>query len=151
MNYCIYYRIIMMQFQVFRSLWSVTSCLCTDKILEVAKTNESTTPSKNGSFKHTRTCLRHDVGDFHNTTQMHTQRKGARLIVVLLLPPEPCPGDAVFRWESETTLFGLPKEDTTRNQWSRCFYNTVEQFKLIVNRPNPTALSLIVWTVQPKY
>ncbi len=41
----------------------------------------------------------------------------------------PCRGDAVFRCESETTLFGLPKEDTTRNQWLSCIYNTVpEQF-----------------------
>ncbi len=39
------------------------------------------------------------------------------LAVVLLLPPVPCPGHAVFRCESESTLFGLPKEDTTRNQW----------------------------------
>ncbi len=51
------------------------------------------------------------------------------LAVVLLLPPAPCPGDAVFRCESESTLFGLPKEDTTRNQWLSCIYNTVpEQF-----------------------
>ncbi len=50
------------------------------------------------------------------------------LAVVLLLPP-PCRGDAVFRCENEGTLFGLPKEDTTRNQWLRCIYNTVpEQF-----------------------
>ncbi len=35
----------------------------------------------------------------------------------------------VSRCESETTLFGLPKEDTTRNQWLSCIYNTVpEQF-----------------------
>ncbi len=35
----------------------------------------------------------------------------------------------MFRCESETTLFGLPKEDTTRNQWLSCIYNTVpEQF-----------------------
>ncbi len=51
------------------------------------------------------------------------------LAVVLLLPPAPCPGDAVFRCESKTTLCGLPKEDTTRNQWLSCIYNTVpEQF-----------------------
>ncbi len=51
------------------------------------------------------------------------------LAVVLLLLPAPCPGDAVFRCESESTLFGLPKEDTTRNQWISCVYNTVpEQF-----------------------
>ncbi len=51
------------------------------------------------------------------------------LTVVLLLPPAPCPGDAVFRCEIESTLFGLPKEDTTRNQWFSCIFNTVpEQF-----------------------
>ncbi len=51
------------------------------------------------------------------------------LAVVLMLPPAPCPGDTVFRCESETTLFGLPKEYTTRNQWLSCIYNTVpEQF-----------------------
>ncbi len=49
--------------------------------------------------------------------------------VVLLLPPAPCPGDAVFHCESESTLFGTPKEDTTRIQWLSCIYNTVpEQF-----------------------
>ncbi len=31
----------MMRFQVFLSLWSVTSCLCIDKIPEVAKTKDS--------------------------------------------------------------------------------------------------------------
>ncbi len=31
----------MMQFQVFPSLWRVTSCLCIDKIPEVAKTEVS--------------------------------------------------------------------------------------------------------------
>ncbi len=36
----------------------------------------------------------------------------------------------MFRCESESTLFGLPKEDTTRNQWLSSIYNTVpEQFK----------------------
>uniref|UniRef100_A0A672KWS3 Transmembrane protein 63B n=1 Tax=Sinocyclocheilus grahami TaxID=75366 RepID=A0A672KWS3_SINGR len=33
----------------------------------------------------------------------------------------------VIRCESETTLFGLPKEDTTRNQWLSCIYNTVPE------------------------
>ncbi len=49
------------------------------------------------------------------------------LIVVLLLPPAPCPGDAVFRCERETIVFGLPKEDTTTNQWFSCIYNTVPE------------------------
>ncbi len=47
----------------------------------------------------------------------------------LLLLPAPSPGDAVFHCESESTLFGLPNEDTTRNHWLSCIYNTVpEQF-----------------------
>ncbi len=33
---------------------------------------------------------------------------------------------AVFRCESESTLFGLPKEDTTRNAWLSCIYNTFQ-------------------------
>ncbi len=49
------------------------------------------------------------------------------LAVVLLLPPAPCRGDAVFHCESENTLFGLPKEDTTRNEWLSCIYNTVPE------------------------
>ncbi len=51
------------------------------------------------------------------------------LAVVLLLLPTQCRGDAVFGCEIESTLFGLPKEDTTRNQWLSSIYNTVtEQF-----------------------
>ncbi len=35
----------------------------------------------------------------------------------------------MFHCESKSTVFGLPKEDTTRNQWLSCIYNTVpEQF-----------------------
>ncbi len=49
------------------------------------------------------------------------------LAVVLLLPPAPCPGYAVFRCESETTLFGLSKEHTIRNRWLSCIYNTVPE------------------------
>ncbi len=51
------------------------------------------------------------------------------LAVVLLLLPAPCPGDTVFCCESESTLFGLPKQNTTINQWLSYIYNTVpEQF-----------------------
>ncbi len=51
------------------------------------------------------------------------------LAVVLLLPSAPCCGDAVFCCESESTLFGLPKGDSIRNQWLSCIYNTVpDQF-----------------------
>ncbi len=36
----------------------------------------------------------------------------------------------MFRCESETTLFWLPKEDPTKNHWLSFIYNTVpEQFK----------------------
>ncbi len=35
----------------------------------------------------------------------------------------------MFHCERESTLFGLPKEDTTKNKWLSCIYNTVpEQF-----------------------
>ncbi len=64
--------------------------------------------------------------DFNNT-----KKEGVTVIlaVVLLLPPAPCSGDAVFRCERETTVFVLPKEDTTRDQWLSCVHNTVpEQF-----------------------
>ncbi len=63
--------------------------------------------------------------DLRNTAQTYTEKKeGVTIIVavVLLLPPAPCPGDAVSRCE---TLFVLPKEDTTRNQWLSCIYNTL--------------------------
>ncbi len=49
------------------------------------------------------------------------------LAVVLLLPLELRPGDAVFHCESESTLFGLPKEDTTRNQWLSCVKVSLRQ------------------------
>ncbi len=65
-------------------------------------------------------------------TNVYAKKEGRTIIlaVVLLLLPAPCPGDAVFRCESESTLFGLPKEDTTRNQWLSCVYNTVpERYK----------------------
>ncbi len=41
--------------------------------------------------------------DLQNTAQMYTMKKGGTIIlaVVLLLSP-PCPGDTVFRCESES-------------------------------------------------
>ncbi len=33
----------------------------------------------------------------------------------------------MFRCESESTLFGLPNEYTTRNQWLSYIYNTVPE------------------------
>ncbi len=46
----------------------------------------------------------------------------------MLLLPAPCPGDAMFRCERESTLFGLPKEDTTRNQYLRV--PEIQDFKI---------------------
>ncbi len=48
--------------------------------------------------------------DLQNTAQMYMQ-EGITIIlaVVLLLPPAPCRGDAVFHCESKTTLFGIQK------------------------------------------
>ncbi len=60
---------------------------------------------------------------------LYAMKEGGTIIlsVVLLLPPEPCRGDAMFHCERESTLFGLPKEYTTRNQWLSCIYNTVPE------------------------
>ncbi len=33
----------------------------------------------------------------------------------------------MFHCESESTLFGLPKEDTNRNQWLSYIYKTVPE------------------------
>ncbi len=58
---------------------------------------------------------------------VYTKNEGGTIIlaVVLLLPPAPCPETLCF----VVKVFGLPKEDTTRNQWLSCIYNTVpEQF-----------------------
>ncbi len=43
---------------------------------------------------------------------VYTLKEGGTIIlsVVLLLSPASCSGEAVFHCESETTLFGLPKE-----------------------------------------
>ncbi len=133
-----------MRFQVLLSLWSVTSCSCIDKIPEVAKTKVSkpktlvfikvkTLPSPpKTAHLNTPPRLRHDVGIFakHRSNVYAMKEDGTIILaVVLLLPPVPCPGDTVFRCESETTLFELPKENTTRNQRLSCIYNTVpEQF-----------------------
>ncbi len=88
-----------MHFQVFLSLWSVTSCLFIDKIPEAANTKVSNpkryslsknTPPKNGVFKHSPTCLRHCVVRFaKHHPNVNTMKEGGAIIlaVVLLLPP----------------------------------------------------------------
>ncbi len=74
-------------------------------------------------------------GKICKTPNVYAKKEGRTIIlaVILLLPPAPCPGDAVFRCESESTLFGLPKEDTTRNQWLSCIYNTVPEQDYFLN------------------
>ncbi len=132
----------MMGFQDFLSLWSFTSCLCIYIIPKVAKIKVSK-PKRYSFFKVKTlprllkrliqtppTCLCHDVGRFSkHRPNVYTMKEGGTIIlaVVLLLPPAPCPGDAVFRCKSKSTLFGLPKEDTTRNQWLSCIYTTVPE------------------------
>jgi len=83
-------------------------------------------------LKEAPTCLHHYVGRFaKHRPYIYEKKEGVTFIltVVLLLPPAPYPGDAVFHSESKGTLCRLPKENTTGNQWSSCIYNTVpEQF-----------------------
>ncbi len=53
--------------------------------------------------------LRHGVGRFAKYhPNVYAKKEGGTIIlaVVLLLSPAPCPGDAAFRCESESTLFG---------------------------------------------
>ncbi len=96
----------MMRFQVFLSLWSVTSCSCIDKIPEDAKT------CLNAPHMSTSRC-----GEICKTPPIYAKKEGGTIIlaVVLMLSPEP-----LFHCEREATLFGLPKENTTRNQWLSC-------------------------------
>ncbi len=70
----------------------------------------------------------HKCTNVHNLN-VYAKKEGRTIIltVLLLLPPAPCPGDALFHCESESTLFGLPKKDTTRNQCLSCIYNTVQE------------------------
>ncbi len=49
------------------------------------------------------------------------------ILAVVLLLPQPYRGDAVFHCESKSTLFGLPNEYTTKNQWLSYIYNTVPE------------------------
>ncbi len=87
-----------MRFQVFLSLWSVTSCSCIDKIPEVAKTKVSKP----------KTCLRHGVGRFaKHCPNVYAKKEGRSfiLVVVLLLPPASCRGDAVFCCQSIFLVF----------------------------------------------
>ncbi len=131
-----------MRFQDVLSLWSVTGSLCIDKILKVAKTKVSN--AKRYSLSKTRPrplkrliqtrphmsmslcgeicktlpkCIRKERGQNYYSRCSIVAAAGT-------MSWRRC----VSLWK-ESTLFELPKEDTTRNRWFSCIYNTVpEQF-----------------------
>ncbi len=117
-----------MRFQVFLSLWSVTGCLCIDKIPEVAKTKVSN-PKRYSLSK-----LRFVHAPLKWLIQTHPLMSTSRCANICLMPPKcsckerrcgfsNCSSvDAVvsgrrcvFLCESKSTLFGLLKEDAIRN------------------------------------
>ncbi len=67
--------------------------------------------------------------DFQNITQMYTNetRWNYYSRCSTVAATSACPGDAVFRCESESTLFGLPKEDTT--SCCRLYFSAVTYFQ----------------------
>ncbi len=69
------------------------------------------------------------------------RRRNTYSAVVLLQPP--CCGDAVFRWERETTLFGLLNENTTRNQLSYICNTVSEQYNAIFE----CVQRILQWTI----
>ncbi len=128
-----------MRFQVFLSLWSVTSCSCIDEIPKVAKTKVSN-PKRNSLSK-----LRLVHAPLKRLIQtrpnMSTSRCGnicvtniwkegvvsVTAVVLMQLSGRRC----VFLCESKSTLFGLPKVDAIRNHWLRFVYNTTAQPKCL--------------------
>ncbi len=127
----------MIRFQVFLSLWSVTSCLCIDMIPEVAKTKVE----KQKRYSLSKLRLVHAPLKWLIQTCPHMSMSWCGEIFIT--PPKclrkergrdfysRCSNVAAAgamswrRCESETTFFGLPKEDTIRNQCLSCIYNTV--------------------------
>ncbi len=131
-----------MQFHVFLCLWSVTSCLCIYRICKVAKFKVSN--PKRYSLSKWRLChtlLKHLI---QTRPHMSTSRCGK----ICITPPKCIRNErrrnfysrcsivvatamlwrhSVFGCESESTLFGLPNEYTTRNQWLSYIYNTVPE------------------------
>ncbi len=94
-----------MRFQVLRSLWSVISCLCIDKIPEVLRLTKEIFFIKVKICPHASKAahsnmpprLHHCVGRFaKHRPNVYAMKEGGTfsLAVVLLLPP-PCPEDAV--------------------------------------------------------
>ncbi len=126
-----------MRFQVLLSLWSVTSCLCIDKIPEVAKTKVS--KPKRYSLSKLRLCH----APLKQLIQTHPHMSTSRCGNISLLPPK-CSREerrrgfsnrssvdavvsgrrCVFLCESKSTLFGLPKVDAyNRTAQPRCYHN----------------------------
>ncbi len=108
-----------MRFQVLLSLRSFTSCLCTDKIPEVAKTEVS--KPKIYSLSKLRLChaplkrlIQITMWKYlHNAAQMFTAKKED---VVSVTTDKAMSGRrCVFLGQSNSTLFGLPKVDALRN------------------------------------
>ncbi len=117
-----------MRFQVFLSLWSVTSCLCIYKIPEVAKTKVS--KPKRYSLSKLRLCHAPLKQLIQTRPHMSTSRCGN----ICLMQPKCSRKErrrgfsnrssvdaamsgrhCVFLGESKSTLFGFPKVDAFRN------------------------------------
>ncbi len=120
-----------MQFQVFLSLWSLTSCSCIDEIPKVAKTKVS----KPMTYSLSKLRLPHPLKRLIQTRpHMSTSRCGNicvrrgfsnRSSVDAAVSGRHC----VFLGESQSTLFGLLKVDAFRNHCLRFVCNTTAEPK----------------------
>ncbi len=135
-----------MWFQVFLSLWSVTSCSCIDKIPKVAKTKVS----------NPRDILYLLFNSYRVKTRPrppktpHSNMSKSLCGEICITPPKRIRNErrrsyysvcsvvaaaGVMFWRRCVSLWKRnyfvwdPNEDTTRNQWFSCIHNTVtEQF-----------------------
>ncbi len=95
-----------MRFQVFLSLWSVTSCLFIDKIPEVAKTKVSK-PKRYSLSKLRLPCTPKTAHSntpphvyvmmwkyLHNASNVHAKKEGVVSVTAVVLM-QPCQGEAV--------------------------------------------------------
>ncbi len=146
-----------MRFQVFFSLWSVTSWLCIDKIPEVAKTKVS----KPKRYSLSKLRLVHALLKWLIQTRPHmsTSRCGN----ICVMPPKCTRKErrrgfsnrssvdaavsgrhCVFLCESKSTLFGLPRVDAIRI--IKIIYNTTATHFMddrFVNRGEEVILTLL--------
>ncbi len=98
-----------MRFQVFFSLWIVTSWWCIDKIPEATKTKVSK-PNKYSLSKLRLPCP-------PKTARVHAKKAINCSSVDAAMSERRC----VFLGESKSALFGLQKVDAIRNHWLRLF------------------------------